>query len=264
MNAEVANAVGISGEKRYASTMRCVLEPTDARLHRNTESRSVYCLTAGLMNRTRNVRLAAKRVRRMKMSKAVLISIRPEWCDLILQGKKTVEVRKTRPKMKTPFKVYNYCTKAPRAGWLRIVPGKGWLRLDGLVIGEFTCDRISTITPPGPFSIRNGVSGCCLTYDEVKEYAGWNNIAVPHDRLRDLYGWHISDLKIYDKPRDLDEFSRFGFFGMGRSNCVCGNWRCENYEPSENHMIPPTCKIDGCSICRPPQSWCYVTERMDE
>lgn len=198
------------------------------------------------------------------MSKAILMSIRPEWCDLILQGKKTVEVRKTRPKMKTPFKVYIYCTKAPRAGWLRIVPGKGWLRLDSLVIGEFTCDRISTITPQGPFSIRNGVSGCCLTYDEVKEYAGWNNIAVPHDRLRDLYGWYISDLKIYDKPRDLDEFSRFGFFGMGRSNCVCGNWRCENYEPSESHMIPPTCKIDGCSICRPPQSWCYVTERMDE
>jgi hypothetical protein len=76
--------------------------------------------------------------------------------------------------------------------------------------------------------------------------------------LKDLYGWHISDLKIYDKPRDLDEFSRFGFFGMGRSNCICGNWRCENYEPSESHMIPPTCKIDGCSICRPPQSWCYV------
>lgn len=42
------------------------------------------------------------------MSKAILMSIRPEWCDLILQGKKTVEVRKTRPKMKTPFKVYIY------------------------------------------------------------------------------------------------------------------------------------------------------------
>lgn len=54
------------------------------------------------------------------MSKAILMSIRPEWCDLILQGKKTVEVRKTRPKMKTPFKVYIYCTKAPRAGWLSV------------------------------------------------------------------------------------------------------------------------------------------------
>lgn len=36
--------------------------------------------------------------------------------------------------------------------------------------------------------------------------------------------------------------------------------RCENYEPSYHYMIPPTCKIDGCSICRPPQSWCYVED----
>ena len=47
-------------------------------------------------------------------NKAVLISIRPEWCDLIVRGKKTIEVRKTRPKLETPFKVYIYCTKAPQ------------------------------------------------------------------------------------------------------------------------------------------------------
>ena len=197
------------------------------------------------------------------MSKAILMSIRPEWCDLILQGKKTVEVRKTRPKMKTPFKVYIYCTKAPRAGWLRIVPGKGWLRLDSLVIGEFTCDRISTITPPGPFSIRNGVSGCCLTYDEVKEYAGWNKTAVPHDRLRDLYGWYISDLKIYDKPRSLYEFCRFDFQSMNGTN-ICGNTKCENYMPSDSWLQPPECAIEGCYLKRPPQSWCYITERRED
>ena len=53
------------------------------------------------------------------MNKAVLISIRPEWCDLIMRGKKTIEVRKTRPKLETPFKVYIYCTKIP--DWLRTV-----------------------------------------------------------------------------------------------------------------------------------------------
>lgn len=45
------------------------------------------------------------------MSKAVLISIRPEWCEKIVNGRKTIEVRKTRPKMDTPFKCYIYCTK---------------------------------------------------------------------------------------------------------------------------------------------------------
>ena len=43
--------------------------------------------------------------------KSVLISIRPMWCELIASGKKTIEVRKTRPKIETPFKCYIYCTK---------------------------------------------------------------------------------------------------------------------------------------------------------
>lgn len=43
--------------------------------------------------------------------KSVLISIQPKWCELIASGKKTIEVRKTKPKLETPFKVYIYCTK---------------------------------------------------------------------------------------------------------------------------------------------------------
>ena len=184
--------------------------------------------------------------------KAVLLSIQPVWCSKIVLKKKTVEVRKTKPEgLKPPFKCYIYCTKErSKMGWLRIVPGKGWQRLDGSVIGEFVCDKIWELAP------------ICRAPDDVEEMA-----CMDRDRivryLNKCHGWawHISDLKVYDKPRDLDEFSRFGFFGMGRSDCVCGNWRCENYEPSESYMIPPTCKIDGCSICRPPQSWCYVEEQ---
>ena len=43
------------------------------------------------------------------MSKAVLISIRTEWCEKIVNGRKPIEVRKTRPKMDTPFKCYITC-----------------------------------------------------------------------------------------------------------------------------------------------------------
>ncbi len=42
--------------------------------------------------------------------KAVLISIAPKWCKLIMDGQKTVEIRKSRPKIDTPFKCYIYCT----------------------------------------------------------------------------------------------------------------------------------------------------------
>ena len=205
--------------------------------------------------------------------KAVLLSMRPEWCDKILNGKKTVELRKSCPAHGTPFKVYIYCTKAKsKIGYLRIVPGKGWLRLDSTVIGEFTCKKITGLTHVGETGnwesdrlhvMEHGsyykpadelLKAACMSKETAEKYL----------KGRDGCAWHISDLKIYDKPRDLDEFSRFGFFGMGRSNCVCENWRCENYESSYHYMIPPTCKINGCSICRPPQSWCYVEELSNE
>lgn len=208
--------------------------------------------------------------------KAILLSIRPNWCKLIWSGMKAVEVRKTRPKLETPFRVYIYCTLTAskefnlddhnwdvsaknRGGW----PGKM-----GRVIGEFTCKKITGLTHVGetgswePASLYVMAPGSYYKpADELLEAACMSKeTAEKYLKGRDGCGWHISDLKIYDNPRDLNEFSRFGFFGMGRSNCVCGNRRCENYEPSYHYMIPPTCKIDGCSICRPPQSWCYVED----
>ena len=204
--------------------------------------------------------------------KAVLLSIRPEWCSRIFSGCKTVEIRKTRPvSLKEPFKCYIYCTKGTKFFCWKAVDHLYFddrshklfdRRVDGMVVGEFICDDIRRIGPEYCVvkeDIESAIAGSCLTVPQVKDYAGWKS-GMSYADLKDLYGWHISDLKIYDKPRNLDEFSRFGFFGMGRSNCVCGNRRCENYEPSYHYMIPPTCKIDGCSICRPPQSWCYVED----
>lgn len=73
------------------------------------------------------------------MSKAVLLSVRPNWCKLIWAGMKTVEVRKTRPKLETPFKVYIYCSG--NSGWLMRSP-KGLRKMDRRVIGEFVCDEV--------------------------------------------------------------------------------------------------------------------------
>lgn len=104
--------------------------------------------------------------------KAVLLSVRPEWCEKILNGEKTVEIRKSCPAHGTPFKVYIYCTKAQsKIGWLRIVPGKGWLRLDCTVIGEFVCTRIDTIQRMG---IDNNFDYCYLSLNEF----GNDDIAI--------------------------------------------------------------------------------------
>lgn len=200
----------------------------------------------------------------MNLDKAVLISIRPEWCEEIILGKKTMEVRKNRPTLDVPFKAYIYCTKAPK-GWLRAVPGHGWQQLDGKVIGEFVCDYVQRIGPEYCIikeDIESAITGSCLTVQQVRNYAGWKS-GTSYADLKDLYSWHISDLKIHDKPRSLHEFCRFDFQSMNGTN-ICGNTKCENYMPSYSWMQPPECAIEGCYLKRPPQSWCYVTERMDE
>jgi len=220
-------------------------------------------------------------------NKAVLISIRPEWCDLIVRGKKTIEVRKTRPKLETPFTAYIYCTKAPQQ--LITIFKDGEETMDGeihhgkpvfvkfnkllpdsirgntqMVIGEFICDDIRRIGPEYCIvkeDIETAIAGSCLNIKQVKEYADWD-IGMNYADMKDLYGWHISDLKIYDKPKPLSSFYRYGFSGMNGTN-VCGNESCEHYQPSGSYMLPPTCAINGCCLSKPPQSWCYVAENEE-
>lgn len=211
--------------------------------------------------------------------KAVLLSIRLEWCKKILDGEKTVEVRRTCPVHGTPFKAYIYCTLAGSdslfmdvlnrdvAAWNR----GGWPEKRGRVIGEFTCKKITGLTHVGETGNWESASLYVMApgsyykpADELLEAACMSKeTAEKYLKGRDGCGWHISDLKIYDKPIELDEFSRFGFCGMNGTG-VCGNEGCKYYEPSSNYMEPPTCKIDGCSICRPPQSWCYVEEGLKD
>ena len=167
------------------------------------------------------------------MSKAVLISIRPKWVEKIVNGEKTIEVRKTKPKLETPFKCYIYCTmdhpyisvscgELDKLNYRTNTVG----RCNGKVIGEFTCERIALIAYDGGelSSTTNAAfsPATCLTQAEIIAYIG--------DKGR-CYGWHISDLLIYDQPKGLDEFTRLRDTKFGSE--------------------PVTLK-------RPPQSWCYV------
>lgn len=171
------------------------------------------------------------------MSKAVLISIRPKWCESIASGKKTVEVRKTTPKIETPFKCYIYCTKEGRG--VGEIPCRHFYQapdgprhfIGGTVIGEFICDRIYGIVPDeNGWGEEYGYSEHdCLSDAEMAAYLA----------DRSGFGWHISDLVIYDEPKKLSDFKRhdptydFAFFG----------------EMDQTY-----------SVSRPPQSWCYVEE----
>lgn len=210
--------------------------------------------------------------------KAVLLSIRPNWCKLIWSGMKTVEVRKTRPKLETPFKVYIYCTKAPQR--LITIFKDGEETMDGeihngnpvfikcdellpdsvrgksqMVIGEFICDDIRRIGPEYCIvkeDIESAISGSCLTVPQVKDYAGWKS-GMSYADLKDLYGWHISNLKIYNQPKDIMCFHR----AVEENELWCK--KCAIGKKKDVHCA--FCYgLDGLRLRRPPQSWCYVED----
>lgn len=162
--------------------------------------------------------------------KSVMISVHPEWVQKILSGEKTVEVRKTVPKIKKPFKCYIYCTKE-KPGRKHQYEAFGLngrpVQCGGYVVAEFTCDDTRCFDVPYPaFQSKMDKSilkQSCLTYYQLHRYAY-------HDKL---YGWHISDLLIYDEPKELSEFT-----GLRKTKF--------GYAPTK--------------LERPPQSWYYVEE----
>ena len=160
--------------------------------------------------------------------KSVLISIQPKWCELIASGKKTVEVRKTRPKLETPFKVYIYMTKSNLTGDKKAYKD----RMAGKVIGEFMCDEIQDMRDVSK-------EPTCLSIDEWLKYTDGHKGIV--------YGWCISDLVIYDEPKELSEFHTI-------KKCKACKWT--GYE-STACIYDKDCKVPF-TITRPPQSWCYV------
>lgn len=185
-------------------------------------------------------------------TKAVLMSIQPKWCELIASGKKTIEVRKTKPKLETPFKVYIYQTKKPVAvsfsGTGRHISEYDktyWYNeRSGKVIGEFVCNALTYIEAGydtnGDRHLYNTAfleRRMCIPDNELHAYlyksrencGGW--------------AWHISGLVIYHgMPRELSEFFHACNKPRDTDCSVCVDRR-------ENR-----CK----SITRPPQSWCYV------
>ena len=155
-------------------------------------------------------------------NKCVLLPVHPKWCKKIAKGEKSVEARKSYPKITTPFKCYIYCTLG--GGQLTYEEYCGYdmdtyendFIANGTVIGEFTCRKLChvlaypSIFAGHPMFFAHALKEACLTEDEVETYGGGKNV----------FGWMISDLKIYDKPKLLSEFG----------------------------------------LSRAPQSWCYVKE----
>ena len=129
--------------------------------------------------------------------KSVLIAIRPQLVEKIANGEKTIEVRKTAPQ-EVPFKCYIYETKGQYVKFTHGAHTKyGYGR--GKVIGEFICDKVDEYH----YDYCDGVD---IDDDTILETAIDREDINIYAKGKTLYGWHISDLKIYDTPLALDDF----------------------------------------------------------
>lgn len=183
--------------------------------------------------------------------KAVLMSIQPYWVFLIIAKKmgwnidkdKTVEVRKSRPKAESWNKVTKiYCSKDKRS--FAKIPKEYqpfMKQLLGKVIGEFVCYSIDeyrrfplTTFEGTPFReqyiSKAKLAKTCLSIGEINNYLNGKT----------AFFYHISNLVIYDEPKELSEFSRHD-----NSYDNAFGWAFED-------------RAKSVSITRPPQSWCYV------
>lgn len=192
-----------------------------------------------------------------------MLSIKPYWCEKIANGEKTIEVRKTKPNIKVPFKCYIYCTQPQRPlthlyriseemqkkcnidyEFTTVDHNKDSLfwggELNEKVIGEFICDKIDTryidSLIGSPVEFEQVLNNACLRQEEFLDYYKDNDY---------YFGYHISNLKIYDKPKELYTFRR------------CCSYECFSCE--HEYETQEFCN-DLLTIKRPPQSWYYCED----
>lgn len=180
---------------------------------------------------------------------AVLISIKPDWIQKIFDGEKTVEIRKTAPKLEPPFICYIYCTK-PRYEYddFFIIEETRFVFGGGKIVGEFVCDAVENLD----------MDSTGLIIDRTKEYTDWEPCMTKAEMLQYTggmkpYGWHISSVKKYEMPLPLSAF-KIPCANPKRTCCECQLWNNGRYQ------------ISGCALAeieKPPQSWRYVQVNQD-
>lgn len=185
--------------------------------------------------------------------KAVMLSLRPQWCEKIFNGEKTIEVRKSRPYIPTPFTVYVYQTKH-KGGNATVREVLNSVYGGGKVIGEFVCNRITCCQAyygeGGEKHLtnlfRDEVKRTCLTEHEMFDYI------IGKDKKEGTgWLWHITEPKLFDKPRDITEFALYG---------KCAD-ECSEYDfcarDDEDDRVRDNC-FKRTFLKRPPQAYCFI------
>lgn len=216
--------------------------------------------------------------------KSILISIKPEWVVDILNGNKTVEIRKTMPKCELPCKVYIYCTKSNKytctinRSKSQLFRGYSENQIifngelcNGKVVAEFTLNKIDRLefchlglshtnayVPTSENADYQWQKHSCVDYNKV----------VGYGKFAPLFVWHIDDLKIYDTPKELSDFETaihcFQYKNIQITRNCFGDYVGDYYKNKFCHICKyynhdfEDCDKSRHSLTRPPQSWCYV------
>ena len=203
--------------------------------------------------------------------KAIMISIQPQYVEKILNGEKTIEIRKTMPKCELPCKVYIYCTKGKKL--YKCVSNFDEDLLNGKVVAEFTLnkiDKFDSAYSEWAYSVAPEDSEMPISETQFIQMAEQKGKLDCNDLLKYfgdedyiVYAWHIDNLKVYDKPKELSEFS--GFIPNNKCEKHENGFACDKCDAYDKEH--DTClALYYCRkpIKRPPMSWCYVEELENE
>lgn len=183
------------------------------------------------------------------MNKVILMSIQPKWLVKILNGEKTIEIRKSIPKCELPIDVYLYCTKGKSL--LRLPTGNkewfleapyGWVvdkktGFNGRVVAKFTLNKVEDCCDMSATELELKSK---LSIAEICDY-----IKAKEVDPKMVYAWHIKRLEIFNKPKDLWDFhTRHDMLFLGRA------------------MVRKVFQFE--SVYKAPRSWQYVWEKEQE
>ena len=181
------------------------------------------------------------------------MSIKPQWVVKILNGEKTIEIRKKFPKDYVGW-VYIYCTKDKpnlyrhfKGEFLHLKETNKICLWNGKVVARFWCDKVDIIKPneydyfyPNNKGVNKSLEDLsCLTEEELNDY------------LCGRYGYatHITKLEIFDKPKEISEFYKIGYEKCAKPQGSLREKVIENYNNALKYQLT-----------RAPQSWCYIYE----
>lgn len=176
----------------------------------------------------------------------ILASIKPYYYYLIAEGIKKIEVRKSALK-NLPQDIAFYMSKDEKS--FAKIPKElqeKYRKHFGKVVMRVICDKVYEYTfshYEAEYRVTHvEQEAMCLNQPELIRYG----------KGKTLYGWHISDLKIYDKPKELSEFYRPCSYSG-----IC--YSCNRFRPNGTPNDKPNDFCDG-EITRPPQSYMFVKE----